>query len=207
MRTRDASFDAGEAGVPQGVTGEVERVVVVGAGIAGLTTANALAHAGIRCVVLEARERLGGRLHTADLGGSPVDLGGSWIHHPVGNPLRAFAGLSGVACRPGDPLPKLGAVDLAEGRRLSRLELDEILALERDAFPAALPRLREQLGPAASAADGIDALIAGAGLAAAPARRARQELCAAVEADGADACDRHSLRWLWHELEYGGDLF
>ena len=60
---------------------------MIGAGIAGLTVANALAHAGVDCVVLEARGRIGGRLHTVDLAGSPVDLGGSWMHHPDGNPV------------------------------------------------------------------------------------------------------------------------
>src|SRR5215471_9264620 len=70
-------FDDGRSEVPAGVAEPVERVVVVGAGIAGLTVANALAHGGVECVVLEARDRIGGRLHTVDLAGSPVDLGGS----------------------------------------------------------------------------------------------------------------------------------
>ena len=83
-------FDDGRREVPAGVAEPVERVVVVGAGIAGLTVANALAHGGVECVVLEARDRIGGRLHTVDLAGSPVDLGGSWIHTPAGNPMRAF---------------------------------------------------------------------------------------------------------------------
>jgi monoamine oxidase len=56
---------------------------VVGAGIAALTLVNALTHAGLECLVLEARDRIGGRLHTVDLGGLPVDLGGSWIHMPA----------------------------------------------------------------------------------------------------------------------------
>src|SRR5680860_1679512 len=82
----------------------VERVVVIGAGIAGLSAANALARSGVECVVLEARHRVGGRLHTVDLAGSPVDLGGSWIHHPIGDPLREFADQAGVSCRGGNPL-------------------------------------------------------------------------------------------------------
>ncbi|HEV8280172.1 MAG TPA: FAD-dependent oxidoreductase [Streptosporangiaceae bacterium] len=68
------NFDDGRTDVPGGLTGPVERVVVVGAGSAGLTVANALAHAGVGCVVVEARDRVGGRLHTVDLAGSPVDL-------------------------------------------------------------------------------------------------------------------------------------
>ena len=80
------NFDDGRADVPGGLAGPAERVVVVGAGIAGLTVANALAHGGVECVVLEARDRIGGRLHTVDLAGSPVDLGGSWIHMPGREP-------------------------------------------------------------------------------------------------------------------------
>src|SRR5947207_2415321 len=48
------SFDDGQADIPAGVAGPVERVVVIGAGIAGLTVANALTHGGIECVVVEA---------------------------------------------------------------------------------------------------------------------------------------------------------
>jgi monoamine oxidase len=54
-------------------------------------------------VVLEARDRVGGRLHTVDLAGVPVDLGGSWIHHPIGNPLSKFCDEYGIARDPGTP--------------------------------------------------------------------------------------------------------
>jgi polyamine oxidase len=85
----------GHAGLVSEMVGPVDRVVVVGAGIAGLAAASRLRRAGVPCVVLEARDRLardrlGGRLHTVDLAGVPVDLGGSWIHHSIGNPLSAL---------------------------------------------------------------------------------------------------------------------
>lgn len=51
----------GSPRIPGVITGLVERVVVVGAGITGLTTANVLTHAGVEYVVLEALDRLGGR--------------------------------------------------------------------------------------------------------------------------------------------------
>jgi polyamine oxidase len=201
------TYDDGRTDVPGGVAGPVERVVVVGAGIAGLTVANSLGHAGVECVVLEARERIGGRLHTVDLAGSPIDLGGSWIHHPVGNPMRAFAEQVGVACRDGDPLLELTAFDCAERRPLSRGEVEAELAILYEAFPAAIERLRGELGPDASVAAAIDAFIASAGLAPVPARRARQGLRAVIEAEAADLSERQSLRWMWNETEYDGGYF
>ncbi|PYD01381.1 FAD-dependent oxidoreductase [Microbacterium esteraromaticum] len=54
--------------------------VVVGAGMAGLTCARMLMDAGRSVVVLEARERVGGRMCTDRTAGFPVDLGASWIH-------------------------------------------------------------------------------------------------------------------------------
>ena len=200
-------YDDGRPDVPGGLTEPVKRVVVIGAGIAGLTVANALAHGGVDCVVLEGRDRLGGRLHTIDLGGAPVDMGGSWIHHPTGNPLRAFAAQVGVSCAGGDPLPELGGYDCVEGRRLSEAEVEASLAMQFEAFPEAVDRLRTELGPDASAAQAIEAFVTDAGLAPEHARRARQALRAMVEADASDSAERHSLRWLGTELEYGGDLF
>ena len=40
-------YDDGRRGIPGGLSGPVDRVIVVGAGIAGLTVANTLSHAGI----------------------------------------------------------------------------------------------------------------------------------------------------------------
>ena len=200
-------FDDRRSDVPAGVSGPVERVVVVGAGIAGLTAAKALAHGGVECVVLEARDRIGGRLHTVDLAGSPLDLGGSWIHMPGGNPMRAFADLVGVPCHAADPVPEIVGFDCGEGRRLPATEAEAVLGLYTEAFPAAAGQLAAELGPDASAADGIEAFVARAGLAAGPARRARQMLYAAVEAESADLAERQSLRWMWNEFEYDGNYF
>lgn len=66
-------------------------VIVIGAGIAGIAAARALADRGFQVVVLEARGRLGGRIATDWSMGSPVELGACFIHGSFGNPLAMIA--------------------------------------------------------------------------------------------------------------------
>ncbi len=68
-----------------------KSVIVVGAGIAGLAAARALADAGRSVIVLEATSRVGGRLRTDRSSGVPFDLGASWIHGTDGNPITELA--------------------------------------------------------------------------------------------------------------------
>jgi monoamine oxidase len=73
-------------------------VLVIGAGIAGLAAARVVTASGRSCAVLEARDRIGGRIWTStswpDL---PVDLGASWIHGSDGNPVYDEAERLGLA--------------------------------------------------------------------------------------------------------------
>ncbi|MEV4630616.1 FAD-dependent oxidoreductase [Micromonospora sp. NPDC049523] len=54
--------------------------IVVGAGFAGVTAARELRRAGLRTLVLEARNRIGGRTWTDSFMGESIELGGSWVH-------------------------------------------------------------------------------------------------------------------------------
>jgi monoamine oxidase len=155
-------YDDGSDDIPGGIEGDPERVLVIGGGWAGLTVANALRNAGVECVVLEGRDRIGGRAHTVDLGGVPTDLGCSWIHDPYGNPLTRYADQAGVGRRNADIFDdgltyrmwdghlgrELGPVDrsLALGRALQFIALDNKLA-------------DEELGAGASVHDGAQLFL------------------------------------------------
>lgn len=68
--------------------------IVIGAGVAGLTAARLLSGAGRRVVVLEARDRVGGRVSTDRRDRVATDMGASWIHgvndSPVAAAVQAF---------------------------------------------------------------------------------------------------------------------
>lgn len=74
-------------------------VLVIGAGFAGLAAARALVDAGRDVIVLEARDRTGGRAHTVPFAGAVADLGPSWIHGVTDNPMVQLAAEAGVATR------------------------------------------------------------------------------------------------------------
>src|SRR6185436_9466742 len=59
--------------------------LVVGAGISGLSAAREMRYSGIKVTVLEARDRIGGRVWTDRSLGLPVDMGAGWIQGINGN--------------------------------------------------------------------------------------------------------------------------
>ena len=66
-------------------------VVVVGGGMAGIAAARKLQQNGHKVTLLEARDRMGGRVWTSTSLGFPTDLGASWIHGAnAQNPLTPF---------------------------------------------------------------------------------------------------------------------
>ncbi|WP_051874669.1 flavin monoamine oxidase family protein [Streptomyces exfoliatus] len=55
-------------------------VIVVGAGFAGVAAARAVRAQGLRTLLLEARDRIGGRTWTDTFAGERVEMGGAWVH-------------------------------------------------------------------------------------------------------------------------------
>jgi monoamine oxidase len=74
--------------------GDVE-VAVIGGGAAGIGAARRLRDAGVKALIVEARDRLGGRAWTIAAGGFPVDLGCGWLHSAKRNPWTAIAAAQG----------------------------------------------------------------------------------------------------------------
>ena len=138
--------------------------VVVGAGVSGLSAARALAANGQRVVVLEARDRVGGRLHTERLDGRVTDLGASWIHGIGGGPLHSLTRAFGMAdveftvgsYQPGGrPIAYYGP----DGARLSGSDAEQFIA-DAARVEVQLSAVIEALPPGASYADAARTAVA-----------------------------------------------
>src|SRR6185437_7659429 len=109
-------------------------VVVVGAGAAGLAAAERLATSGLSHLVLEARERPGGRAWTTRLGnGEVADLGCGWLHSAATNPLAGVAERQGLTLDKSPPPWGRASAQVGPNRSSA------------GAFLAALGRFRERV--------------------------------------------------------------
>lgn len=75
-------------------------IVVVGAGLSGLSAARGLVKDGFSVIVLEARDRPGGRAHAIEVEGVTLDLGGEWVDEAHASMRSLVSGLDGVELVP-----------------------------------------------------------------------------------------------------------
>ncbi len=160
-------------------------VVVVGAGLAGLVAARDLVAAGRSVLVLEARDRVGGRSHTGEVAGVPVDLGAAFVG-PTQDRVLALADALGVATVPtrdeGDNLLRWrGRLRRYRGT-IPRIELATLLDLERvrrhlDAKARRVPLGRPWEAPRAAR---LDEQTLGSWLASVRASRGTRDLLSLV---------------------------
>jgi monoamine oxidase len=146
-------------------------VVIIGAGAAGVAAGRRLAEAGASFVVLEARERIGGRTLTLERGGAPVDMGAGWLHSADLNPLTELAEASGFAVdRTPAPWQRRGAAlgmsadeQQGFGEAFARFQARIEAEAERDRVNAASFYL-EPGGRWNAMLDAVFSYISGAGL-------------------------------------------
>lgn len=170
-----------------------ERVLIIGAGVAGLTIGNALTTAGIENVVLEARDRIGGRVHARDVGGVPIDLGGAWISGATGNPATCILNREGLGWTSAEPFGlSTRAFDAQRGQFIDIGTL-AVAATVLDQFETARPALLETLGTSATMGDAIELFLSQSGRTGDDRRYAEFALRTLNEIDLAESVDLLSI--------------
>jgi monoamine oxidase len=149
---------AGAAAFLRGPIGaQARRVIIVGAGIAGIAAANMLEDEGFDVVVLESRTRVGGRIWTDTSWGIPLDRGASWIHGAANaNPIWALRNRYGLRTLATD-YDDITVYDVA-GRRVSSSQLEADFRAYRQIYRRAR-RWGSRQDEDSSLQDGIDEAI------------------------------------------------
>lgn len=124
--------------------------VIIGAGAAGLGAARTLIQGGAKVIVLEARDRVGGRAFCDNTSFPvPVDLGAQWFHQGFTNSLRVIAQQAGYQTIH-DSFPRL----VYEGNK--QLPLDDPRVLEFGTLAVTMDELIEEAGTSVAAGNSPD---------------------------------------------------
>ncbi|GLG96486.1 Protein anon-37Cs [Gryllus bimaculatus] len=103
------------------------KVVIIGAGMAGLSAANHLIKNGVTDFkILEARNRIGGRIISVNMGHNKVELGANWIHGVLGNPMYELAMANGLIDIVQVPKPHRVIATTEDGKQIPFQTLQEI---------------------------------------------------------------------------------
>ncbi|XP_052902467.1 peroxisomal N(1)-acetyl-spermine/spermidine oxidase isoform X1 [Anopheles moucheti] len=103
------------------------KVIIVGAGMAGLSSANHLTKNGCTdFLILEGRNRVGGRIVSIDMGSQKIELGANWIHGVLGNPMFELAMQHGLISIINIPKPHKVVAATEDGKQVPFQILQEI---------------------------------------------------------------------------------
>ncbi|MFQ3536422.1 MAG: FAD-dependent oxidoreductase [Aggregatilineales bacterium] len=181
-----------------------ESVLIVGAGMAGISAARALQAAGFAVTLLEARDRLGGRIWTDDSLGVPLDMGAAWIHGNRGNPLTPLARAAGIRSLASDF--EAAALYTGSGQRLAEEQLSAAAELAADILrELEAAKAHDLVDESTSVADVLAVLLPEYELTGAKKQAVLWALASAIELEwGADASDLSLLAWN-EDRAFGGD--
>jgi monoamine oxidase len=173
------------------------RVVVIGAGISGLAAAETLSRSGVTVTVLEARDRIAGRIWSDRSLGAPLDMGASWIHGERGNPITALCRRNSVKTLPSDLNDRV-LVD----RDGTRMRLAEVEAWEE--IIAEAEEIAEQSEDDIAIATAIRSALKGRSLSPRD-ERVLENILTGIECEFGGSSDRLSAWYLNADEGFDGD--
>lgn len=177
------------------------RVLVLGAGVAGLSAASALRDRGFPVTVLEGRDRIGGRVWTDHSLGVPVDLGAAWLEGVTGNPITRLTRELNIATSLSD-WDDMDIVD-ASGRRIPDAEIERAERRYR-ALVRQVTARGERVNQDESLSDAIGWSPASRGLSPRERRLLDWEITTEIDEDLAESPSRLSLYAFENDEEFAG---
>ncbi|EIN11285.1 amine oxidase [Punctularia strigosozonata HHB-11173 SS5] len=179
--------------------------IVIGAGWAGAVAARRLAQKGRKVIIVEARDRIGGRARTYEEGmHAPVDLGCSWIHgYKEGNPTKGIAKELGTATHLSQPTE---SVIYDQEGRLTQAATTDLQSSLSKTHAAARSYARDTPASSISASTSLASFFfnSQSSINASPAASSAKSLARMLEIPFGVELERVSLRWTGWEDNFAG---